>query len=301
MTTTQREESGTAAPARTYAGIAVCSIGVLMMEILLTRIFSFTVWYHLAYLTISTALLGFGAAGSVLSAFPGLSRGDVSRLAALCTAGAGLTLIAAIAILASRPIEPSLILQEPVSFSIGLLGYYLAIAVPFFLAGIAVAAPLAAYPAQVNRLYARGPARRGDRLHRCRGCSRRGRWRCGGDRVCGDSRGGGRVLRVRAAPFSGARSSGPRAATGRALGAPRIGVHTGSEQGGRTGADTAWHADALHALESGEPRRSLRKGRPPSIFLDEVGARKGLRGAQTARPHDPVRRAQRNERLSGGG
>jgi hypothetical protein len=153
MTATQLLESGTTAPARTYAGIAVCSIGVLMMEILLTRIFSFTVWYHLAYLTISTALLGFGAAGSVLSAFPGLSRGDVSRLAALCTAGAGITLIAAIAILASRPIEPSLILQEPVSFSIGLLGYYLAIAVPFFLAGIAVATPLAAYPAQVNRLY----------------------------------------------------------------------------------------------------------------------------------------------------
>jgi hypothetical protein len=153
MTTTRLRGSGTAAPARTYAGIAVCSIGVLMMEILLTRIFSFTVWYHLAYLTISTALLGFGAAGSALSAFPGLSRGDVPRLAALCAAGAGITLIAAIAILASRPIEPSLILQEPVSFSIGLLGYYLAIAVPFFLAGIAVATPLAAYPEQVNRLY----------------------------------------------------------------------------------------------------------------------------------------------------
>ena len=53
---------------RTYAGIGVCSVGVLMMEILLTRIFSFTVWYHLAYVTISTALLGFGAAGSILSA-----------------------------------------------------------------------------------------------------------------------------------------------------------------------------------------------------------------------------------------
>ena len=53
---------------RTYAGIGVCSVGVLMREILLTRIFSFTVWDHLAYVTISTALLGFGAAGSILSA-----------------------------------------------------------------------------------------------------------------------------------------------------------------------------------------------------------------------------------------
>jgi hypothetical protein len=31
-----------------------------MQEVLLTLIFSFTIWYHLAYLTISTALLGFG-------------------------------------------------------------------------------------------------------------------------------------------------------------------------------------------------------------------------------------------------
>jgi len=125
-----------------------------MMEILLTRIFSFTIWYHLAYLTISTALLGFGAAGSVLSAFPGLGRRGVSRLAGLCAAGAGITLIFSIAILASHPLEPSLILQEPVAFSVGLLGYYVAITVPFFLAGISVAAPIAAYPAEVNRLYA---------------------------------------------------------------------------------------------------------------------------------------------------
>jgi hypothetical protein len=124
-----------------------------MMEILLTRIFSFTIWYHLAYLTISTALLGFGAAGSVLSSFPGLYRHDASRLAAFCTAGAGIALVFAIAILASRPLDPSLILVEPAPFAVGLLGYYVAITIPFFLAGIAVAAPLAAYPERVDRLY----------------------------------------------------------------------------------------------------------------------------------------------------
>jgi len=147
-------ETGSAAPAHAYAGIAVCSIGVLMMEILLTRIFSFTIWYHLAYLTISTALLGFGAAGSVLSSFPSLVGRGVSRLAGLCSAGAGVALLLSIAMLASHPLDPERILREPVAFAAGLLGYYIAIAVPFFLAGIAVAAPLAAYPAQVNRLYA---------------------------------------------------------------------------------------------------------------------------------------------------
>ncbi len=59
-----------AVPASVYGAIFLCSLAVLMQEILLTRIFSFTIWYHLAYLTISTVLLGFGAAGSILRAFP---------------------------------------------------------------------------------------------------------------------------------------------------------------------------------------------------------------------------------------
>ena len=44
-----------------------------MQEILLTRIFSLTIGYHLAYLAIGTALLGFGAAGSLVTAFPALA------------------------------------------------------------------------------------------------------------------------------------------------------------------------------------------------------------------------------------
>ncbi len=34
------------APPRAYAGILLASMGILMLEILLTRIFSFTVWYR---------------------------------------------------------------------------------------------------------------------------------------------------------------------------------------------------------------------------------------------------------------
>jgi hypothetical protein len=142
------------APRSMSLGIGVCSVGILMMEILLTRIFSFTVWYHLAYLTISTALLGFGAAGSVLSAYPRLLEGGVSRLSGICSVAAGLALIVAVAILGVNPLEPSTILSEPVAFSFGLLGYYVAITIPFFLGGVAVAAPLSAHPAEVNRLYA---------------------------------------------------------------------------------------------------------------------------------------------------
>ena len=56
----------------TYIGLFLVALSTLMYEILLTRIFSVTIWYHFAYLTISTALLGFGAAGSLLVAKPSL-------------------------------------------------------------------------------------------------------------------------------------------------------------------------------------------------------------------------------------
>jgi len=76
------------------------------------------------------------------------------RLAALAAAGAGVTLLAAMALLAPRPLDPARLLTEPVAFSVGLLAYYAAVSVPFLLAGVAVATPLATYPHQISRLYA---------------------------------------------------------------------------------------------------------------------------------------------------
>ena len=43
-------------PQRLYLGIAAAAGAVLALEIGLTRLFSYTIWYHFAYLTISVAL-----------------------------------------------------------------------------------------------------------------------------------------------------------------------------------------------------------------------------------------------------
>ena len=109
------------APRGVFAGILVCSVGVLMAQVLLTRIFSFTIWYHLAYLTISTALLGFGAAGSILAAFPSLLERGGRQLMAASAAGAGVALIVALAILAPSPLDPDRLLEAPVPFFFKLL------------------------------------------------------------------------------------------------------------------------------------------------------------------------------------
>ena len=141
-------------PRSAYGGILLCSVGVLMQEILLTRIFSLTIWYHFAYLTISTALLGFGAAGSLLAARPSLLDKGAGRLSAIAAAAAGSSLLLGIWLLGPRPIDPGALLREPFATSLGLLGYYAVVSVPFFFGGLAVATPLTAYPRRANRLYA---------------------------------------------------------------------------------------------------------------------------------------------------
>ena len=55
-------------PPRLYLGIAAAAGAVLALEIGLTRLFSYAIWYQFAYLAISVALLGYGAAGSALAA-----------------------------------------------------------------------------------------------------------------------------------------------------------------------------------------------------------------------------------------
>ena len=42
----------------TYAGVFVLMMAALMHEILLTRIFSVTLWYHFAFMAISIAMFG---------------------------------------------------------------------------------------------------------------------------------------------------------------------------------------------------------------------------------------------------
>jgi len=53
-----------------YIAIGLISAATLILQIALTRIFSVAQWYHFAFLSVSVALLGFGASGSVLSLRP---------------------------------------------------------------------------------------------------------------------------------------------------------------------------------------------------------------------------------------
>jgi hypothetical protein len=41
-----------------YVGVFLVALATLMLEVLLTRIFSVTLWYHLAFVAVSIAMFG---------------------------------------------------------------------------------------------------------------------------------------------------------------------------------------------------------------------------------------------------
>ena len=75
--------------ARRDFGIFLLSVGILLLQICLTKIFSFMLWYHFGFLAISSALLGFSASGVYLTLFPGvLKRNPLRALGVLAILGA---------------------------------------------------------------------------------------------------------------------------------------------------------------------------------------------------------------------
>jgi len=58
--------------ARHYAGIFLLSVATLLLELSLTRVLSVALFYHFGFLVISTALLGFGVSGVVVTLWSGL-------------------------------------------------------------------------------------------------------------------------------------------------------------------------------------------------------------------------------------
>ena len=128
------------------------SAAALAYEILLTRLFSIIQWHHFAYMMISVALLGYGAAGAAVT----LARERVvPRLAAVLSAAATLFAVTAAGgfLLAQRvPFNPLEFLWDPKQ-PLLLLLIYLLLFVPFFFAALYVCLMFTHFGRQAGRVY----------------------------------------------------------------------------------------------------------------------------------------------------
>lgn len=135
-----------------YPAVFLTSAGVLMLQVALTRLFSFTLWYHFAYVVISLALLGYGASGALLSAFPGLLRANLPRTLFLCALGSAVLIPASLLVYSHTPFYPLQLFVEEAQWWY-LLAYYAAAGAPFFLAGVCIAGAISAAAERVTRVY----------------------------------------------------------------------------------------------------------------------------------------------------
>jgi SAM-dependent methyltransferase len=139
-------------------GVFLISMGALALEVVLTRIFSVTMWYHFAFLAISMALMGSAMAGVVLYFFPRLTKPEVAQQW-IGRAAVALSLAVPIVFLIYLriPFRPVLMNREG-AFSFEQLGWlaliYILLTIPFFLSGSVLALMLAGWPNEAGRVYA---------------------------------------------------------------------------------------------------------------------------------------------------
>lgn len=146
-----------------YFGVFTTSMAVLALQIALTRFFSVSLWYHLAFMVISTALLGFGASGAYLTVRRDWLKTDLERK---LTTFAGLTavgIVVSFAIMSRLPLDPLASLMpgltpeerawQTVMLVLLLLAEYVLVVVPFFFAGLTLGGTFSAMPKRISTLY----------------------------------------------------------------------------------------------------------------------------------------------------
>jgi hypothetical protein len=133
-----------------YRGLFAITLATLMHEILLTRIFSVTMWYHFAFMAISIAMFGMTVGAIVVFLRPTPPGGSVARRLAGSAFGYAISLVLGFLVYVRIPFlgtaTPESIFYLTLSYTV--------IAIPFVFGGITVALVLSTYRKHADRLYA---------------------------------------------------------------------------------------------------------------------------------------------------
>jgi predicted membrane-bound spermidine synthase len=136
---------------RTYAGVFFVTLATLMFEVLLTRIFSVTMWYHFAFVAISVAMFGLSVGATIVYLFPRYftperAKEHMARFALFFSLAA----IASFLAHATVPFIP----QRTLPGIASIVFTYAVISIPFVLSGVCVCLALTRFPQHIGKLYA---------------------------------------------------------------------------------------------------------------------------------------------------
>ncbi len=135
-------------------GIFFISFSTLLFELSLTRVFSVTLWYHFGFLIISTALLGFGVSGVLLSLWRKLREDfQLDKTLGWISICLTLSVIVCFWLLQKIPFDPFSLYSDRMQLLYMPLTY-MVVSVPFFFAGLALSLLFTRFPSNIHRLYA---------------------------------------------------------------------------------------------------------------------------------------------------
>jgi len=145
-------ERAAAPPLTLGLALSLVSAAALAYEILLTRLFSITQWHHFAYMMISVALLGYGAAGSCVTVLRSRLERQLETVFTWSAALFGATAAVSFFIAQYVPFNALEFLWDW-SQPFWLLVIYLLLLVPFFFAAVCVCLVFTRFVARAGRVY----------------------------------------------------------------------------------------------------------------------------------------------------
>ena len=145
-----------------YLGIFLLAGSILLLEIALTRVFAIMLWHHLAYMVVSVAMLGFGAAGSLLTARRERRGALPARALAGLAAGYAFATLLALRLASELRVDTLALVAEPANLA-ALGALYAIVFLPFLCGGGAIGLALTRLAPHVNRLYGADLLRLGGR------------------------------------------------------------------------------------------------------------------------------------------
>lgn len=139
---------------RISISIAVVSFAVVAFQLTLMQVLSIVQWHHFAYMIISVALLGFGAAGTFLSVFRKWSLRHSAILLPFLMMMSGLTMALSVRFSQSDAIRfDTYLLFSDFRHSGKLLATYILLFIPFFLGALSVGMVFVKMTREIGRIY----------------------------------------------------------------------------------------------------------------------------------------------------
>lgn len=132
--------------------LSILSAAAIGYEVLLTRMLSIIQWHHFAYMIISVALLGYGAAGACAAVAESWLLARYRQVFAAASALFGISAIACFLAAQEVGFNPLEILWDPNQL-LRLAGIYALLVAPFFFAALCVCLTFTRFPARVHRIY----------------------------------------------------------------------------------------------------------------------------------------------------